>query len=182
MRDKDESPLAPDDALERIRLAADSRSLAHAADSVPDALLEKAWNVSQSYRQWNAKHPSVGVVVSQVMSANDWAWTEYTLGGMAAETPSDRTSAIRRVPRSDSGERWSLSRYPIIGQGAAYLMFEAESDNIERYVGCKIQVLAEGRTFDLGVVNDDGAAELRLEDIVDISRALVRIGRRTQGE
>ena len=50
--------------------------------------------------------------------------------------------------------------------------------SIERYTGCRIQVLAEDKTYELGEVNDDGVAELRLEGTVDISQALVRIGTR----
>lgn len=114
--------------------------------------------------------------------SNDWSWVEVQVRSFAADTSKDLFSAVRRVPDIESTERWSLSRYPISGKKAVYLMFEAEADCIERYLGCRIQVLAEGTTYELGSVNEDGIAELRLEGTVDISQALVRIGKRQHKE
>lgn len=111
-------------------------------------------------------------------ASNDWSWTEIALGGLAANTPMDEYAAMRRVPVTGSDGRWSLSRYPIVGQKAVYLMFEADSGSVGQYVGCLIRVCAEGRILDLGKVNLDGVAELRLEGTVDISLATVSIGRR----
>lgn len=126
-------------------------------------------------------HTTVGAVGSVTESANDWSWVEIQVLSLAADTPKEAFSAMRREPAKESAERWSLSRYPINGQKAVYLMFEAEADSIERYLGCRIQVLAEGKTYELGEVNDDGVAELRLEGTVDISQANVRIGTRKHG-
>lgn len=109
-------------------------------------------------------------------AANDWSWTEVSLGGLAADTPADDFAAMRRVPPPESAERWSLTRYPIVGQSAVDLMFEADAGSVDRYVGCRIEVVAAGKTYDLGEVNEDGVAELRLDGSVDISRAVVRIG------
>ena len=85
---------------------------------------------------------------------------------------------MRRLPRESAAERWSVARYPILGDRAVYLMFEAETDSIDRYLGCRIDVVTEQGTYELGEVSGDGVAELRLDGTVDISRAEVRIGRR----
>jgi hypothetical protein len=117
------------------------------------------------------------------VSANDWSWTEVQIRSLAADTQKAQPyGAMRRKPPGADAKRWRLSRYPIVGEKAVYLMFEAESGSVGSYAGCRIQVLAKGHTYELGVVNDDGVAEVRLDGTVDISQALVRIGnRRPQG-
>jgi len=107
----------------------------------------------------------------------DWSWTRFLLPALAAETLEEPFAPIRRGPPDSTAERWSLSRYPVLGERAVYLTFEAEADSIDRYVGCRIEVIAEGATYELGEVSSTGVAELRLDGTVDISGAEVRIGR-----
>lgn len=114
-------------------------------------------------------------------AANDGTWTAVELGGLAAQTSVDPYAAMRRTPPEGSGERWALSRYPIVGQQAVVLMFEADPNSLARYVACTIQVLAEGRSYDLGQVDAAGVAELRIEGSVDIALATVRIFRPNTG-
>lgn len=194
-------PMLTEGAIETIRKSLDEHASRMPTLPVPESLLEKAWLAAQAHARWTSDAASQPInsakpgelktdptamtgsrAIAQVgvasESANDWSWTRFQLFALAAETPADPFAPMRRVPRGDAAERWSLARYPILGERAVYLMFEAETDSIERYLGCRIDVVTEEGTYELGEVGGEGVAELRLEGTVDISRAEVRIGRR----
>lgn len=108
-------------------------------------------------------------------AANDAAWTEVSLQPLAAQSAPDPSAPLQRRPPPGSAERWSLGRYPVDGEDAVYLILKVDADCLADYIGRRVQVLAEGRLHDLGVIQSDGAAECRVSGSVDITEAVVRL-------
>jgi len=144
------------------------------ADAYPDYWLAKI-----PWRRLAGLQDVSATAMSPVLeAANESQWTEYPLLALAAASAEGDNlfRPLRREAPGASAGQWSLTRAPVLGQPAVYLVFEVSPDWIGTYVGLSVEVVAAGRTFELGKVNADGIAELRVQGGVDMSDTVIRIG------
>ncbi len=92
---------------------------------------------------------------------------EVRLDALAAASRPGRAESVRLSAPAASGEQFSLTIAPVIGQSATYLVFEAHAAAVQRYQGRRISIRMGGRTHDLGRVGADGIADVRIEGPLD---------------
>jgi hypothetical protein len=131
-------------------------------------MLDLAWEVAQAY---------------QAMSSAI-RWREMPALALAASSELEGTEPTQLKADPSLGEHWTLTESPVSGEQVFYLIFECYPNARERYVGRRVQVSYDDVTYDLGVVDPEGIAELRVEGEAKLrSKAtIVRIGEEGDGE
>jgi hypothetical protein len=131
-------------------------------------MFDLAWEVAQAY---------------QALSSAT-SWREMPALALAASSETDGTKPIQLKADPSLGEHWTLTQTPVSGEQAFYLIFECYPNARERYVGRRVQVSYDDVTYDLGVVDLEGIAELRVagDTILRTKDTMVRISEEADSE
>jgi hypothetical protein len=131
-------------------------------------MLDKAWEVVQAYQEW----------------APNVTWREMPVFALAAASKREPDKPIQLQADPSLGEHWTITQSVVRGKQAFYLIFECYPNAKERYVGRRVQVTYDDVTYDLGIVDAKGIAELRVAGTATVrSKAtLVRISEEMDGE
>jgi hypothetical protein len=131
-------------------------------------MLDKAWEVVQAYQEWAPKV----------------TWREMPVFALAASSEREPDKPIQLRAEPSKGEHWTLTQSMVKGEQAFYLIFECYPGAKERYIGHRVQVTYDDQTYDLGIIDEEGVAELRVEGdtILRPKDTMVRISEETNSK
>jgi hypothetical protein len=117
---------------------------------------------------------------SNTIPISNAIWRQETLMPMAAADHMFLDLPVEITSEKYSGD-WNLTTATVVGEKAQYLIFECDPDKVQEYEGRPVHVTLGVTTLDLGVVDHQGIAELRVSGLIDLLQKItVVIGDRLE--